>query len=268
MREIALGAAMAAMLMLAGQHASAAQDYRLLQLEGRYVKWGSPRLGTPAVVTYALAQRSTAFPQARNCKTLRPINRLITQSGISDSAFRGELWMAFRVWEAAANIQFHETKNPETADIIIGAQGTSRGRAFTNVDYERAAQGRTRSITKALICLNPEMGWKIGFDGNADIYDVRYTLVHEIGHAIGLGHPGPDGVVMSFKYQEAFRTLQAGDVIGATSLYGASASAANAATSAGATNGSAEGDSISVSSPQLSLGNEQDAEDLHPVGLK
>jgi hypothetical protein len=69
-------------------------------------------------------------------------------------------------------------------------------------------------IEKALICINPRQAWKAGFDGNLAVYDLRYTIAHEIGHAIGLDHPGPSGQVMSYGYHEEFRTLQARDVDG------------------------------------------------------
>jgi hypothetical protein len=72
-----------------------------------------------------------------------------------------------------------------------------------------------------LICLDPTQPWKIGFGGNPEAYDIRYTLAHEIGHAIGLDHPGPTGELMSFSYGEGFRVLQPGDVAGAILLYGA-----------------------------------------------
>jgi len=81
-------------------------------------------------------------------------------------------------------------------------------------------EGPLRPIDRSLICFNPVKRWKVGFDGNLNVYDLRYTLAHEIGHAIGLDHPGPHGQIMSIHYQEGFRTLQAGDVSGAVRIYG------------------------------------------------
>ena len=70
------------------------------------------------------------------------------------------------------------------------------------------------------MCLDPNHAWTIGFDGDTSTYDLRYTLMHEIGHTIGLDHPGPSGQVMGFKYHEEFDRLQAGDQRGALRLYG------------------------------------------------
>ena len=77
-----------------------------------------------------------------------------------------------------------------------------------------------KPISKALVCLDRTKQWKIGFDGNLQIYDLRYTIAHEIGHAIGLDHPSGAGQIMGYRYEERFRTLQEGDLKGAALLYG------------------------------------------------
>ena len=51
---------------------------------------------------------------------------------------------------------------------------------------------------------------------------LRYTLAHEIGHAIGLDHPNAPGQIMGYRYEESFRDLQPGDLSGAVALYGPS----------------------------------------------
>ena len=193
--------------------------FRLLAFGGQTVKWGKAGPGHGARVTYALATDLMHFPKARNCDEIGSVTSLLASSGISIENFERELSAAFAMWEAAANITFVKTDDPTAAGILIGAQLVPKGRAFANVTY-RAGEGPMVEIERSLICLNPAVRWKLQFDGNFDVYDLRYTLAHEIGHAIGLDHPPQARVVMSYKYGESFRELQRGDLAGAAMLYG------------------------------------------------
>ncbi len=193
--------------------------YRLLELDGYKVKWGDRQLGVGARVSYAFAGETQRFDDARNCRDLAPVKALLGEN-LSMETLARETAAAFRVWEQAAGLSFHEVDDARTADIVLGAQGQPRGRAFANVSYAPDPQEGVRAIEQALVCLNPDHAWKVGFDGDKDVYDIRYTLIHEIGHAIGLDHPGPSGQVMAFRYTEAFNDLQPGDLRGIRLLYG------------------------------------------------
>jgi hypothetical protein len=220
----------------AGTFVSVAQaepSFLLLKLDGAYVKWGDPVLGTGAKVRYSLVTDRREFSGARNCGDMSPLEPTLRHVGINPDQLRSETAAAFAMWERAADIQFEAVADPEQADILIGAQTFPVGRAFANVAYRRDEHGDTRRIDKALICLNPKQPWKVGFGGNANAYDLRYTIAHEIGHAIGLNHPGPSGQLMGFKYAESFRGLQAGDLGGAVALYGSRDGTATAASPAG-----------------------------------
>ncbi len=196
--------------------------YRLLELDGYKVKWGDRRLGVGASVSYAFATEMLRFDGARNCSELAPVEALLGES-LSLETLTREAAAAFRVWERAAGLSFHEVDDVHDADIVIGAQGQPRGRAFANVSYAQESEEGVRTIDQALVCFNPDHKWKVGFNGDEDIYDIRYTLIHEIGHAIGLDHPGPSGQVMAFRYTEAFDDLQPGDLRGVRLLYGRAA---------------------------------------------
>jgi predicted Zn-dependent protease len=145
---------------------------------------------------------------------------LLARSGISQYRYEAEAAEAFDAWSAVANIDFRQVSDAAAADILIGAQAYPVGRAFTNVSYTRNTASVVRPLDKSLICLNPDQLWKVGFDGDLNVYDLRYTLKHEIGHAIGLDHPDTTSQVMSYRYEERFTTLQAGDISGAVALYG------------------------------------------------
>jgi hypothetical protein len=194
-------------------------EYRLLFLGGGPVKWGSPERGSGSIVKYAVVDAPRSVSGARNCGAIVPVGGLLTRSGISRSRFDMELSHAFQGWSEAANISFAPA-SPSEADILIGAQANPVGRAFTNIESNPPDGSEIGTIVSSTICLNPDQRWKVGFDRNLEVYDLRYTLMHEIGHAIGLDHPGTPEALMDFRYLEAFSALQAGDRAGAAALYG------------------------------------------------
>jgi hypothetical protein len=204
----------------ASDDANDAPPFLLLKLDGAYVKWGDPVLGTGATIRYAFVARDAHFAGARNCEAMTSLDAALQIFGIDPSELRAETAAAFAMWEQAANINFEIVDNPATADILLGGQLSPLGRAFANVSYRSTDDGATRRIEKSLICINQTAPWKIGFGGDPEAYDLRYTIAHEIGHAIGLNHPGPSGQLMAFKYAEGFRAPQAGDLAGAVALYG------------------------------------------------
>jgi hypothetical protein len=240
-------AMLAAGLGLACYGAAASDGFLLLRLDGAYVKWGAPRLGTPAQVRYAFISGPMHFPGAINCDSMVPLRPLLDASRIERERFHQEVAAAFGLWEAVAGVRFLESADITGADILIGAEAKPRGFAFTNVDHDRtgltpvsSTAVQVRRIQRSLICLNPTKLWKIGFDGNLDVYDIRYKIAHEVGHAIGLDHPSPSGELMSFRYTENFRALQPGDVAGAVALYGeAGAASAEVSSKSSAGAGSA-----------------------------
>ncbi|MBL8893004.1 MAG: matrixin family metalloprotease [Rhizobiales bacterium] len=222
-----------------------AGDYRLLSLNGSLVKWGKPTLGSGAVVTYTFATKPMTFDGARNCASMAPFDGLATASGSTVGSLRREVRVAFDEWEKVAGITFREVPRVEDAGIVFGAQGKPTGWAFSNVApvtqladkpvaFQKALGGagdkpeevptalapNVDSIRQSLICLNPTKRWKIGFDGNLKVYDIRHTFAHEIGHAIGLDHPGASGSLMGFRYDEKIDGPQAGDIAAVQRLYG------------------------------------------------
>lgn len=194
--------------------------FRLLMLDEHLARWDTNEGGRRLPVTYAFADQTMNFPGARNCAGIVPAQRLLQRSRIAKSSFEREVAAAFAMWQRVADITFVRTFDAGRADIVIGAQAAPVGRAFTNVALRDGGTAGSKVIGKSLICLNPEQRWKIGFDGDLDVYDVRYTVAHEVGHAIGLDHPSPAGQLMSYKYKEGFAELQTGDVAGAVALYG------------------------------------------------
>ena len=195
------------------------RGFRILELDGKPVRWPGNSAGPPSI-TYAFVEKDSHFQGAKNCGSMQSPDSLLKTSRIDRAKFEGEVRAAFDMWERAAGLVFSEIPNPANAGILIGAQLEGEGHAFANVDY-RAGAGKERLIEKSLICLNPDLRWKVGFGGSLSVYDIRYTIAHEIGHAIGLDHPASSNQLMSFTYGERFRDLQEGDVEGAVRIYGA-----------------------------------------------
>ena len=221
MKKFAVGLAILVMAVIAVAGRPSAEDFlgfRLLHLDGAPVRWGQN--GSPLTVTYALVREDTRFAEARNCKGMASPDVLLSASKIGRSIFEQQVRAAFDMWEQVIDIDFQEISDVAKAGILIGAQIEPEGHAFANVDYQ-PGEGGIRQIEKSLICLNPNKKWKVGFGGSLAVYDLLYTLAHEIGHAIGLDHPDSASQLMSFTYHETFRTLQSGDVAGTVQIYGA-----------------------------------------------
>lgn len=218
-----VGLVLAGLVGLGGANAATFLQFRLLDFDGIFVRWGGSEVDTsPVTVTYAFVERPVQFSDARNCAAMVPVNDLLERSRIDEETFRLEVAAAFRMWEDVANIRFVPAAPGSKPGILIGAQRDPIAFAFADVAYVKSGADTIRPIERSLICLNPTKRWKVGFDGNLAVYDLRYTIAHEIGHAIGLDHPEPHGQLMSRAYQERFRTLQAGDASGAARIYGPS----------------------------------------------
>jgi matrixin len=184
------------------------------------VRWQLAAQGQALVVSYSVVAQDVAFAGARNCRKMTNLDGLLSTSRIVPATARAEIAAAFAMWQAVAGINFREAASAEHADILIGAQAEPEGWAFADVFYDVLSREAVKPISRGLICLNPARQWKVGFDGDLQRYDLRYTLAHEIGHAIGLDHPAGAGQIMGYRYEERFRELQTGDISGAVQLYG------------------------------------------------
>jgi hypothetical protein len=195
--------------------------YKLLQVDGHSVKWGVPKPGTGATITYRLAARPSSAGSV-NCRQITPIEPLLAHSRISHDNFDRALEGAFQAWEAVTNVRFVRVPNDRPANLTIGAENTPDGIAYSDVTPASSTTASISPLDKAVICLNPRVHWtaKLALKKQS-AKALSYVLMHEIGHVLGLDHPGPTGELMSFEYSETVRTLQAGDITGIISLYGA-----------------------------------------------
>ena len=204
-------------LLVAG--AAHAEGFRLLELGGMRVKWGAPALGTGSEeVTYGVAGAVTSYPDALNCQVLAPADQLAAAAG-GQQRLNEIVAAAFGLWSGVADIRFRPARPGEVPDVTIGAQGQPDRVAFANVwpDRTRASRG-VAPLARATVCLNPTLAWST--DGRSGALDLGTVLAHEIGHVIGLDHPGPTGSLMGYRDQGDVDRLMAGDIAGSVALYG------------------------------------------------
>ena len=229
----------------------------LLSVQGHLMRWPSEAPVGRTIITYStltdryLVQNDKRILSPTNCAKMHAFADIVGKtSTLSVETAKRELQSAFHAWERVAAIFFVEVDDPRLANIVIGAADDPGGHAFANLSYRsekglrpvtmalgkaeplpsattdaNSDDGSIVPIDQAYVCLNPKSRWKIGFDGDLDIYDLRHTFMHEIGHAIGLDHPDSTGAVMAFRYDERVRDLQPSDIDGVQRLYGAPASA-------------------------------------------
>ncbi|HXW22433.1 MAG TPA: matrixin family metalloprotease [Rhodomicrobium sp.] len=237
--------------------APSAHAGELLRVQGHLMRWPSEAPVGRTVVTYSiltapyLVQNDKRILSPTNCAKMHAFADIVGKSpALSEEKAKRELQSAFQAWERVAALAFVEVGNPRLANIVIGAADDPGGRAFANLSYRsenglrpvtmalgkpepppsaatdaKNDDGSMAPIDQAYVCLNPNSRWKIGFDGDLDVYDLRHTFMHEIGHAIGLDHPDSTGAVMAFRYDERVRDLQPSDIDAVQRLYGAPASA-------------------------------------------
>ena len=198
--------------------------YRLLDIDGHDVKWGIPKLGEGASLTYTVVTGQTDAHGINNCRNLAGMGGLLANSKLTPQAFDTELRAAFAMWEKYADVRFAPAESAASADVVIASEAVADGVAYADVTPESSGSPTVDQIKRGIVCLNPDRRWTAAAADRRDAgktYKLRYVLAHEIGHVLGLDHPGPTGELMSFEYGDSLDGLQPGDIEGIVALYGA-----------------------------------------------
>lgn len=130
-------------------------------------------------------------------------------------------------WAAVTNIQFVETSSSATT---INRDNVNL-LTFTPLNEARPGTARvtsdtaTGSIIEADVAINSR--YPFSTNGAANTYDLESTIVHEVGHLLGLDHSGVVGATMQPRQGQNYtdpaftmRTLSDDDIAGIRSIYG------------------------------------------------
>lgn len=116
-----------------------------------------------------------------------------------------QIRVAFRAWSSVANIEFQEASSVEVADIRFAIANIKQG----GVGFPAFTDDICSSVAGQVV-----------LNTNRNTCDAFYNLaIHEIGHALGLGHVNSNNI-MNPNYDQTSTELENGDVLGIQSIYG------------------------------------------------
>ncbi|MFO0889707.1 MAG: matrixin family metalloprotease [Isosphaeraceae bacterium] len=142
----------------------------------------------------------------------------------STATWQQQFQKAAAVWEAVANINLVQVPDDGSS---LGASGNQQGDPrFGDIRFSAISQS---SGTLAVTFLPPPINGgsdagDIVFNSSTDwrinsAYDLQTVAIHEIGHALGMGHSQISTAVMYAAYNAQKQKLTSDDVIGIQSIW-------------------------------------------------
>jgi len=188
---------------------------------------------------------------------------------------RDAIRRAFDLWAAQTPLTFNETSDSSASDIVIGwAVGDhGDGDPFDGPGDILAHSSFPNPYDKSQVFLHfdDDEHW---VDSDTQDVDLETVAAHEIGHTLGLAHSSSPNALMYPSYSGPHRFLDADDIAGVQSIYGASSAQDPApqappqgATPPPATGQDSDGDGISDDDEVLVTGTDENNADSDGDGL-
>ncbi len=183
-------------------------------------KWGNPTFGTGAAISYSF------IPTEVDC-SVESVGNCTGFAEFLPNGYETEIQRALNAWSSVANITFTQVVDDGTplnsttnsgnirfgGHSIDGASGTLAHGFFPPANGNSIAGDIHFDIAE---------NWTIN---NAIGIDIYWVALHEIGHALGLGHEENSNIlaVMNPFYNPTLSFLQADDIVGIQTIYGPAA---------------------------------------------
>jgi hypothetical protein len=151
----------------------------------------------------------TPWPSAQISYAVEPLPGFIDHGH-----FHLELRRGLDEWERATLHRrvFFRIENVRDAQLVFGFQSPDH-----HDSCDRGFSTRAHTIAHAftfdvpckagVVHLNAHLRWVLNGSHRKGTYDVRYAVMHEVGHLLGLGHIDEPGHIMHPEYGGVFRQL-------------------------------------------------------------
>jgi len=135
---------------------------------------------------------------------------------LDEATYRNEVRAALDEWTRATDSRriFHGIDDPRQAQVVFGFR---RADHMGTAKCEDAFSGGKLTIAHAftfestclagIIHLNQDLKWVMDGSNRKGTYDVRYAVLHEVGHILGLNHVNTPGNIMYADYVGVVRKL-------------------------------------------------------------
>lgn len=154
-----------------------------------------------------------------NCRTMQSLESLLAASEIHEQDFISEVRIALSMWSGVANVRLEYVDDERAAQIRIGATPNLFGMAYADVAI-RDLDEYTNEIYEGGICFSSRYLLSRTTGDCSRTLNIRYVLLHEIGHVLGLDHTEIASAVMDYRCTQKNAELTKDDIDGLTAVYG------------------------------------------------